>query len=128
MTSPSPTSAPLTFDAFWRWLSEHRNCVVRCGVGDVMFFDHELAHWDFFDEADGRAVAQVILGKTLLAELVLERSDILFVQASPDHEDPQRGHWLFECIGGPREDSYPLYSFVVSHGMEQAQGHAALKH
>jgi hypothetical protein len=43
-------------------------------------------------------------------------------------ENPQSGHWVFECLGGPREDSYPLYVFVTTHGMEAAPGHQALKH
>lgn len=127
MPAPSAT-APLTFDQFWRWLSEHRNCVVRAGSGDLMLFDHEAVHWDFFEEPDGRSVVHLILGKTLLGELVLERADVLFVQSTPDPENPQLGAWQFECIGGPREDSYPLYSFVMSHGMEGAGGHTALKH
>lgn len=124
----SATASPLTFDAFWRWLMDHRNCLVRAGSGDVMLMDHELLHWDFFDEDGGRAVCQLIFGKGLVGEVVIERSEVLFVQASPDVENPQSGHWLFECIGGPREDSYPLYAFVLSHGMESTQSHPVLKH
>jgi hypothetical protein len=121
-------ATPLTFDQFWRWLLEHRNCMVRAGGGDHMLFDADPLHWEFFDEPDGRAIVQLILGKTLVGELVLERGEVLFVQATADVENPQSGQWLFECIGGPRDDSYPLYSFVMSHGMEQVQGHQALKH
>ena len=58
MPSSSSSATPLTFDAFWRWLLEHRNCVVRLGSGDVALMDHDLIHWDFFDEEDGRAVCQ----------------------------------------------------------------------
>ncbi len=125
-TSTSP--APLTFDQFWRWLLEHRNCVVRAGAGDMALMDHELLHWDFFEEDDGRVVCQAILGKSLVGELVVERAEVLFVQASPDLENASSGAWIFECIGGSREDSYPLYFFVLTHGMEGAQGHQLLKH
>lgn len=129
MTSTTQT-APLTFDVFWRWLADHRNCVVRAGAGDTVLFDHELAHWEFFEEPDNRAVVQLIVGKALVGELVIERSDVLFVQVQPDVEDPGRGYFIFDCIGGPREDSYPLYHFVLSHSMEGAAGgqHAMLKH
>jgi hypothetical protein len=127
MSAPQPTPAPLTFDAFWKWLSEHRNCVVRAGSADAMLFDHDLCHWEFLEEEDGRAVIQQFMGKALLGEVVIERSDVLFVQASPDMEEPGQGQWSFECLGGPREDSYPLYSFVMTHGLEQAQSHQ-LKH
>jgi hypothetical protein len=122
------TATPLTFDQLWRWLQEHRNCVVRAGSADVMLMDSELTHWDFFEEDDGRAVCQLILGKSLLGEVVIERADVLFVQASPDVEQAQAGHWMFECFGGSREDAYPLFVFVTTHGMEAIQGHQALKH
>ena len=80
------TPAPLTFDLFWTWLQDHSNCVVRAGAGEMSVFDHEALHWDFFEEDDGRAVCQAILGKVLVAEIVIERTDVLFVQTSPDLE------------------------------------------
>lgn len=90
--------------------------------------DHELIHWDFFEEDDGRAVAQAYVGKSLIGELVMDRAEILFVQASPDRENPTSGDWTFECIGGPREDSYPLYTLLLTHGFEGSPGHEVLKH
>ena len=126
---PSTTqAAPLSFDQFWRWLQDHRNCLVRCGAGDAAFFDNDWLHWDFFEEDDGRAVCQAIFGKALVGELVIERSEVLFVQASSDPEDPDHHHWLFECVGGARGENFPLYHFVLTHGMEGAQGHQVLKH
>jgi hypothetical protein len=129
MSSSSTTgTAPLTFDQFWRWLQDHRNCLVRAGSGEVALFDNDFVHWDFFDEEDGRAVCQVILGKSLLGELVIERADVLFVQSSLDVEDPSQGYHLFECVGGAGKDNFPLYHFVLTHGMDTPQGHQALKH
>ena len=124
---PTATSAPLTFDAFWRWLADHRNCVLRVGSNDVVLMDNELMHWDFFDEED-RAVVQAILGKALVGEVIIERSDVLFVQASPDLEQPGSQAWNFELMGGTRGEAYPLFSFLLTHGMEGATGHQALKH
>ena len=130
MTSSSSksTAAPLTFEAFWRWLQDHRNCLLRVGSNDVVLMDHELVHWDFFEEDDGSAVVQAIVGKSLVGEAIIERTDILFVQASPELETPGSQAWNFECIGGSREESYPIWSFLMTHGMEGAQGHQALKH
>lgn len=128
MPSPTPSNAPLTFDQFWRWLQDHRNCLVRAGAGEVTLFDNDNVHWDFFDEPDGRAVCQVILGKSLVGELVVERGEVVMVQAQADVEDPQRNNWVFECIGGTKDDAYPLYYFVLTHGMEGAPGHQVLKH
>lgn len=129
MPPSSSTAAPLTFDAFWRWLGDHRNCVLRIGSNDVVLMDHELVHWDFFDEDDGRAVVQAIVGKALVGEVVIERADILFVQASPDLEQPGSQAWNFELIGGSKDENYPLFSFLLTHGMEgTSAGHQVLKH
>lgn len=130
MASPETTAAPLTFDQFWRWLQEHANCVVRAGTGDATLFDADALHWDFFEEEDGTAVVQVILGKALVGELVLEREQILMVQASPDVETPNSGQWLFELMGGgtKKDDRIPLGYFVLAHGMEAQGGHQMLKH
>ena len=127
-SSSKSTAAPLTFEAFWRWLQDHRNCLLRVGSTDVVLMDHELVHWDFFEEDDGSAVVQAIVGKSLVGEAILERTDILFVQASPDLESPGSQAWNFECIGGSQTESYPIWSFLMTHGMEGAQGHQALKH
>jgi hypothetical protein len=129
--STTTQTTPLTFDAFWRWLQDHRSCVLRVGAGDAVLFDHELGHWELFEEPDNRAVVQLVMGKGLVGELVIERADVLFVQVHPDPEDPQRQAFVFDCIGGPREDSYPLYHFVLSHGMDGGPGgaqHSMLKH
>jgi hypothetical protein len=127
-----PTTAaappPLTFEQFWRWLLEHRGCLVRCGSPDVFLMDNDLLHWDFFEEPDGTAICQALLGKALVGEMLVEKSEVSFVQASADVENPNSGHWVFECLGGQREDNFPLYFFVMTHGLEGAQGHQQLKH
>lgn len=128
MTSTTQTAAPLTFDAFWRWLLDHRNCVLRVSAGEMSILDHDLIHWDFFDEDDGRAVCQASIGKTLVGEVVITRTEILFVQSSPDVETPNSGAWNFECIGGPREETYPHFTFAMAHGLDGAQRHQVLKH
>ena len=71
---------------------------------------------------------QAIVGKSLVGEAIIERADILFVQASPELDQPGSQAWNFECIGGSREENYPIWSFLMTHGMEGAQGHQALKH
>jgi hypothetical protein len=127
MTTSTKTAAPLTFEAFWRWLGDHRNCLLRVGSNDVVLMDHELLHWDFFDEDDGSAVVQAIVGKSLVGEAIIERADVLFVQAVAEH-DGQAQNWNFECIGGRGTENYPLWTFLMTHNMEGAQGHSVLKH
>ena len=101
--------------------------MLRVGSADVVLMDNELLHWDFFDEED-RAVVQAILGKGLVGEVIIERGEILFVQASPDLEQPGSQAWNFELIGGTKGENYPLFSFLLTHGMEGATGHQVLKH
>ncbi len=128
MTTKETQAAPLTFDRFWRWLLEHPNCIIRAGTSDSTLLDHDDFHWDFLEEDDGSAVIQLVKGKALVAELMISRTDVLFVQASLDVEQAAQGYWLFELIGGPKDDSYPVAHVLMSHGMEQAQGHQVLKH
>ena len=129
MGAMAPKKAePLMFDVFWKWLTDHPNCLMRVMSGDMTVQDNELLHWDIFDE-DGRAVVQMIQGKTLVAEMVIDRAQVKFVQAYPDPEEAASGQWMFECISGSDgEESFPLFGFVMAHGMDQMQGHAQLKH
>jgi hypothetical protein len=128
MTTKEAHAAPLTFDRFWRWLMEHPNCIVRVGSDDCTLLDHDDFHWDFVEEEEGSAVVQLVKGKVLVGELVFSRRDVLFVQASVDVEHAAQGYWLFELIGGPKDESYTVAHVLMSHGMEQQQGHQVLKH
>ena len=124
--STTPTS--LTFDAFWRWVQEHRNCIVRIGAGEAAVMDNELLHWEFFTEDEGRVVCHALMGKSLVGEIVIDRTEVAVVQGSIDLDNPQSGCWIFECVGGEHDETFPLYHFVLTHGMEGVQGHQALKH
>jgi len=121
-------SAPLTLERFWRWLSEHPNCVIRAGTPDSTLFDFEDYHWEFHEEEEGHAIAALIRGKNLVGELVIDKTSALFVQSSIDVEAPQSGHWMFEIIGGGKDEPLPVAFFVMSHGLESAAGHQMLKH
>ena len=126
---PSPTqNAPLTFERFWRWISEHPNCLVRAGTGEATLFDFDDYHWDFQEEDDGHAVVGLVRGKNLVGELLIDKAQVLFVQSSPDVEAPQSGHWLFEVIGGSKDEPFGVAWFVVSHALESTAGHQMLKH
>lgn len=128
MTAKTETATPLTFDRFWRFLVDHPNCIVRVGTGDCTLIDHDDFHWDFLEDQDGHAVIQVVNGKSLVAELAIPRRDIMFVQSSIDVENAAQGYWLFELIGGTEKENHPIAQILMSHGMEQQQGHQMLKH
>ena len=70
----------------------------------------------------------LIRGKNLVGELVIDKSTVLFVQATIDVEAPQSGHWMFELVGGNKDEPFGVAFFVVSHGMESTAGHQMLKH
>ena len=128
MSSSESQSAPLTFDRFWRWPGEHPNCVVRAGTREATLFDFEDYHWEFHEEDDGHAVIGLIRGKNLVGEIAIDKSQVLLVQASIDVEQPQSGHWMFEVIGGNKDEPAGVAFFVMSHGMESSAGHQILKH
>ncbi len=116
----------LAFDAFWRWLQDHGNCILEAGTADCSLLDHEACHWTVGEDEEHLFV-QLHLGKQLLGELLVDR-EILLVQARPD-EGEGAGNWLFELVGGTAEDHYPIYRFVITHGIEDETDHPrALKH
>ena len=118
----------LTFEKFWRWVLEHPNCILRASAYDATLFDGPDFHWELYDEEDGRAVVQLLKGKTMVGEILIDRQELLHVSASPDVDEGHKGCWLFELVGGTRAEHFPVAHFLVSHGMEQVAGHQALKH
>lgn len=120
------TGATLAFDRFWRWLRRHANCILRAGTPDAFFYDSDDLHWHLEEDEDRVPTVQLLRGKQLLAELVMETRDLLFVQALPDPEGEQ-GHYLFEIVGGTGDEPYPVYHFVLAHGFDEEAAHRQLK-
>jgi hypothetical protein len=108
----------IPFQQFWGWLKQHANCLLRAGSVDAFLYDHESLHWQLEEDGDGNPNVLQVLGKVVVAELVIETNEILFVQAIPDKESEQPGQFVFEVVGGPREEPYPLYHFLLTHGFE----------
>ena len=117
----------LTFEQFWRWVKRHPNCILRAGTPDSFLYDNEDLHWHLEQDQDGSPLVQLVDGKVLIAELLLDVRDVLFVQTSQQGEGEAQQH-LFEIIGGPREEPYPVYHFVLSHGWDEEKPHPTLKH
>ncbi|MCL2013062.1 MAG: serine/threonine protein kinase [Cystobacterineae bacterium] len=117
----------VSFDRFWRWMVEHPHCILRIGCAECTLFDHENFHWEFSDE-EGHAIVQVLLGKQLIGEMAIERSEVLCVQASIDTEEADKGLWLFEIMAGTKEEPFLAWHFLMAHNMEHIHKHAILKH
>jgi hypothetical protein len=133
--SPGPmsvkveTGATLSFDQFWRWLKQHASCILRAGTVDTYLYDQEAYHWHLAEDSDRNPNVQLVWGKLLVGEMVLDTRDLLFVEATPDPEGSEPGQFLFELIGGSKEEPYPVYHFLLAHGFEEEAGHPArLKH
>lgn len=116
------TGSTLTFDGFWRWLKRHANCILRAGTPEAYLYDHEDLHWHLEEDEDRMPLVQVLRGKQLLGEIVIEPRDVLFVQVQPDPEG-EAGQFLFELHGGAGEEPYAVYHFVLAHGFDEEGGH-----
>lgn len=123
------TGTTLTFDRFWRWLRGHANCILRAGSEDVWLFDQENLHWHFEEDGRHNPVVQLIQGKRMIAEMILDVRDVLFVQAMPDGDSEEQGT-LFEVVVGSKDDTYTAYHFLLAHPFEdEERGHpGGLKH
>lgn len=105
---------PWSFEAFWRWLVNHPNCVLRAGTPEVAIFDDEDLHWHFaHDEREGAFLVQVMRGKRPLAELWVEPEQVSYVQQTPGENEEE---FVFELISETEKDRFAAYFFVLSHG------------
>jgi len=120
------TGSTFTFDRFWRWLKRHPNCILRAGTPESYLYDHEELHWHLEEDEDRTPTVQLIRGKQLLGEIVIESRDVLYVQAVPD-PDGEEGQFLFELVGGG-DEAVALYHFALAHPFEEGAAHGtALK-
>lgn len=115
------TGTTLTFDRFWKWLKRHPNCILRAGTADAFMYDAEDLHWHLEEDEDRLPSVQLVRGKQILAELLIEPREVMFVQTMPD-PDGEAGQFVFELVGGAAEPA-PLYHFVVAHGFDEEAAH-----
>jgi len=116
------TGTTVAFDRFWRWLKRHANCILRAGTPDAFLYDADDLHWHLEEDEERLPTVQLLRGKQLLGELVLEARDVLFVQAMPD-PDGEQGQFLFEVVGGGGDEPFPVYHFVLAHGFDEETAH-----
>jgi hypothetical protein len=117
------TGATLAFDRFWRWLKRHPNCILRAGTPDAFIYDAEDLHWHLEEDEDRLPRVQLLRGKLVLGELLIEPREVLFVQALPDPDATEGGQYVFELVGGTAEEPTPIFHFLVAHGFDEGAGH-----
>jgi hypothetical protein len=105
----------LTFEAFWSWLLGHPNCILRAGTPEAVVYDDEDLHWHFASEGPQTLVVQMMRGKRLVGELLVEPEHVTYVVgAAGERED----EYLFELVSEGAGDRTASYFFVLSHGYD----------
>jgi hypothetical protein len=115
------TGTSLAFDRFWRFLRRHPNCILRAGTADSYLYDADDLHWHLDEDDDRTPTVQLVRGKQILGEIVIDLREVLFVQALPD-PDGEEGQYVFELVGGG-DEPYPLFHFVLAHGFDEEGAH-----
>jgi hypothetical protein len=105
----------LAFEPFWSWLATHPNCILRAGTPEAVLYDDDDLHWHFASEEAGTHVVQVLRGKHLLGELLVEPEQVSYVQGSAGDEE---GEFVFELVAENESDQVASWFFVLSHGYE----------
>lgn len=113
VTSSEPTTLP--FDVFWGWLMMHPNCILRAGTPEAVIYDDEDLHWIFANEAT-YLVVQLLRGKRLVGELLVEPEPITYVESTLGD---QEGEFVFEMIVESEQDRIVPYFFVLTHGYDE---------
>lgn len=121
MSTELDKGGTLTFERFWSWLKGHTNCILRAGTDEVWLYDQEEFHWHLEDDGKRGIGVQLLAGKRVIAEVLLDLRDVLFVQTSPEEveEGGPKGATIFEIVVGTKEDTYTAYHFVMSHPFEE---------
>ena len=104
----------LSFDAFWTWLQAHLNCIVRVSTPEAAIFDDDDLHW-YLGPVDDASVAQVIRGKRLMGEILIEPERIAYVQAQGEE---RKGEFVFEDVSETETERLVAYSFVLTHDLD----------
>ena len=122
------SGATLPFERFWKWLKHHPNCILRAGTSEAWLYDQDDLHWHLEEDPDRNPSVQLVRGKQILAEIVLDVREAIFVQSTLEAEEEGERHFLFEVVGGERGDPSAVYHFLVAHGFEEEAHPASLKH
>lgn len=111
------TSVTIPFETFWRWLQAHPNCILRAGTPEIALFDDDDLHWHFGNDEDGVLLVQLIRGKKIQAEMLVQPSDIAYVECGP----PIGEEFSFDCITETPDSRLSSYHFVLSHAYDQEE-------
>lgn len=115
MSDATPT---MSFETFWEWFTGHPNCILRAGTREAVIFDDDDFHWHFTMDGATNLLVQVIRGKRLIGELLIQPQEIAYVQGVVGD---QEGEFVFELVGGEEDSPSALYFFVLTHGYDMQE-------
>ena len=110
----------LPFPTFWSWLMTHPNCILRAGTPEAVLYDDDDLHWHFAAEGDNTQLVQVLRGKTLVGELLLEPKQLSYVQAVPPENADEH---CFELMSDADGEPFVAFFFVLAHAWEDEPSH-----
>lgn len=113
------TPVTLPFETFWRWLLAHPNCILRAGTPETALYDDEHLHWNFATYESGTLVVQMLHGKRLVGDLVVDPEMVAYVQSM---EGDEEGEHMFELISETETDRTAVYFFAMAHGYDDETG------
>ena len=105
----------LPFETFWNWVITHPNCILRAGTAEAVLYDDDDLHWSFAGEGASTLLVQVLHGKRLIGEILIESEQITYVQGVQGQRDDEH---VFELISETEKESLAAYFFVLAHGYE----------
>ncbi len=103
----------LPFDTFWSWLVQHSNCIVRAGTPEVVLVDDTQFHWQLFAENSKTLLMQMLYGKRLVGEILIDPESIMGVEM---HEAEQESEFVFDLISENGGEPMVLYYIILAHG------------
>ncbi len=103
----------LPFETFWNWVVTHPNCILRAGTPEAVLYDDDDLHWHFASEGETTLLVQVLRGKRLIGELLMEPEPVTYVQGV---QGQREGEHVFELIVESEKDRVVAYFFVLAHG------------
>ncbi|MDH3402747.1 MAG: hypothetical protein OES32_05700 [Acidobacteriota bacterium] len=104
----------LSFTALWSWLQGHLGCIQRVSTPEAVLFDDDDLHW-YLGPLDGNEVVQVIRGKRLMGEIVVDPERVSYVQALGEES---AGEYVFEAISETETERVAVYTFVLVHDLD----------
>jgi hypothetical protein len=112
-----PTQPPLKmetttlpFEKFWSWVQAHRNCILSAGTTQSVLYDAEDFHWHFGNE-NGTLLVQVLRGKEMVGEILIEPQLISYVQTLRHGEE----EYEFDCVSELESEPVVVCYFTLSH-------------